>query len=243
MTASVAVFRPDDDRMTRAIELLEELGTEPVPDPMLAVDPTGTLPRTDADYTVLTSKTGVELAARAGWTPPGVVCAIGSSTADCLETHGYPVDIVPETFSSAGMVEALSDRVDGSRVDVARSDHGSPVLTEGLVAAGAYVHETVLYQLTRPPAAGVSTEWAATGEIDAALFTSSLTVEHFLGAAAERDRRGEAIDGLADAVVGTIGTPTRDTAEDAGIEVDVVPERADFETLARTVVERLNERE
>lgn len=243
MTPTVAVFRPDDDRMTRAIELLEELGTEPLPDPMLAVDPAGTTPRADAEYTVLTSKTGVELAAQAKWMPPGAVCAIGSSTADSLETHGYPVDIVPETFTSTGLVDALSDRVEGARVDVARSDHGSPVLTEGLRDAGAYVHETVLYRLTRPPRAGVSTERAATGEIDAALFTSSLTVEHFLAAAAERSLRREAIDGLADAVVGAIGPPTRNTAEDAGIEVDVVPDRADFETLARTVVERRNESE
>lgn len=243
MTATVGVFRPDDDRMTRAIELLEELGTEPIPDPMLAVEPSGTTPKTDADYTVLTSKTGVELAAQAEWTPPGIVCAIGSSTADSLRAHSYPVDVVPGTFTSTGLVDALSDRVDGARVDVARSDHGSPVLTDGLQDAGAYVHETVLYRLTRPPRAGVSTERAATGGIDAALFTSSLTVEHFLAAAAERGVRSEAIDGLADAVVGAIGPPTRNTAEDAGIEVDIVPGRADFKTLARTVAQRMDERE
>lgn len=241
MTASVGVFRPDDERMTRAIELLEELGTEPVPDPMLAVEPTGNAPRDDAEYTVITSKTGVELAAQAAWTPPSVVCAIGSSTADSLRAHGYAVDVVPEQFTSSGLVESLSDRVDGARVDVARSDHGSPVLTDGLEDAGAYVHETVLYQLTRPPNAGVSTERAATGEIDGALFTSSLTVEHFLAAATDRGLVGEAIDGLSDAVVGAIGQPTQQTAEDAGIDVDVVPERAEFETFARTVVERMNE--
>lgn len=241
MTVSVGVFRPDDDRMTRAIELLEELDTDPVPDPMLAPDPTDASPRGDAEYTVLTSKTGVELAAQAGWTPPGTVCAIGSSTADSLRAHGYPVDVVPEQFSSSGLVDVLSDRVDGSRVDVARSDHGSPVLTDGLEDAGAYVHETVLYRLTRPPGSGVSAERAATGEIDAVLFTSSLTVEHFLAAAADRGVRGETIDGLDAAVVGAIGPPTQKTAEDAGIKVDVVPERADFETFARTVVERMNE--
>ncbi len=242
MTVSVGVFRPDDDRLTRAVELLEELGTEPIPDPMLAVESTDAVPRADADYTVLTSKTGVELAAQADWTPSGVVCAIGSSTADSLRAHGYSVDIVPDRFTSSGMVDALSDRVDGARVDVARSDHGSPVLTDGLEDAGAYVHETVLYRLTRPPRSGVSTELAATGGIDAVLFTSSLTVEHFLEAAAERGLQAEAIDGLAGAVVGAIGPPTHQTAEDAGIDVDVVSDRADFETLARTVIERMSER-
>jgi uroporphyrinogen-III synthase len=234
--SAIAVFRPDDDRMTRATDLLEELGVDPVPDPMLAVDPTDAIPRKDADYTILTSKTGVELAAESGWDATGTICAIGDSTAASLREHGYTVDIVPAEFSSRGMVRELADRVDGARCEVARSDHGSSLLTDELANAGAYVHETVLYRLVRPPGAGVSTEHAAAGGVDGALFTSSLTVEHFLEAADERGIRQAAIDGLENAVVGAIGEPTRETAEEVGITVDTVPERAEFETLARTVV-------
>lgn len=235
MTA-IAVFRPDDERMTRAIDLLEELGVDPIADPMLAVEPTGTTPREDAAYTILTSKTGVELAAQSGWNDSGTVCAVGDSTATHLEKHGYTADIVPEEFSSRGLVAALAERVDGARVEVARSDHGASLLTDGLTDAGAYVHETVLYRLTKPPEAGVSIEHATADEIDGAVFTSSLTVEHFLDAADERGVRETAIDALNDAIVGAIGEPTRSTAESAGITVDIVPERAEFETLARTVV-------
>jgi len=234
----VAAFRPDDERLTDAVELLESLGADPVPDPMLAVEPTNVAPRDDAEYAVLTSKTGVELAADAGWNPGnGTVCAIGDSTAAALREAGYDVDVVPEEFSSTGLVESLADEVAGARVEVARSDHGSAVLTDGLEDAGAYVHETVLYRLVRPPESGESAELAAAGDLDAALFTSSLTVEHFLDAAAERGLRDSALEGLNDATVGTIGKPTRETAEAAGIRVDIVPERADFETLACEVVE------
>ena len=234
----VAAFRPDDERLTDAVELLESLGADPVPDPMLAVEPTDAAPRDDAAYAVLTSKTGVELAADAGWNPGnGTVCAIGESTATALREAGYDVDVVPEEFSSTGLVESLADEVAGARVEVARSDHGSAVLTDGLEDAGAYVHETVLYRLVRPPESGESAELAAAGDLDAALFTSSLTVEHFLDAAAERGLRDSALEGLNDATVGTIGKPTRETAEAAGIRVDIVPERADFETLACEVVE------
>lgn len=236
MTA-VAVFRPDDDRMTRAIGLLEELGVDPIADSMLAVEPTGAMPRDDADYTILTSKTGVELAAESGWKDSGVVCAIGDSTAESLDEHGYTADIVPNEFSSRGLVAALEERVDGGRVEVARSDHGSSLLTEGLTDAGAYVHETVLYRLVRPPEAGVSIEH--TTDLDGALFTSSLTVEHFLDAADERGAREATIDQLGNAIVGAIGEPTKETAEAAGIDVDVVPACADFETLARSVVNRI----
>ncbi|WP_255194827.1 uroporphyrinogen-III synthase [Halorarius litoreus] len=236
---AIAAFRPDDERLAAAVELLESLGVEPVADPMLQVAPTGVKPREDADYAILTSKTGVELAADAGWIPTGELCAIGDSTAGQLREHGYEVDVVPETFSSAGLVDRLEAEVEGARVEVARSDHGSDVLLDGLNAAGAYVHETVLYRLTRPPASGESAELAASNELDGALFTSSLTVENFLDAAEERGVREAAVAGLNDAVVGCIGVPTSETAEARGIEVDVVPDEADFEALARAVVARL----
>ncbi|MFB6183293.1 MAG: uroporphyrinogen-III synthase [Haloarculaceae archaeon] len=234
----VAVFRPDDERIDAAVELLDSLGATAVADPMLAVRPTDAVPRRDADYAILTSKTGVELAADVGWTPgDATVCAIGDRTAARLREAGYDVDYVPEEYSSQGLVDGLADRVDGARVEVARSDHGSSVLLDGLEAAGAYVHETILYRLVRPEDAGESATVAAAGDLDAALFTSSLTVEHFLAAAADRGVREAAIEGLAEATVGAIGDPTRETAEDAGIDVDVVPDIADFETLAAAVVE------
>ena len=240
-TPTVAVFRPADDRLAAAVETLESLGVDPLGDPMLAVDPTGARPRADADYTILTSKTGVELAAESGWdageTP---VCAIGQSTAGALEAAGYAVDIVPEEFSSRGLVERLRGEVDGACVEVARSDHGSAVLLEGLEAAGAYCHETVLYRLVRPEGIGESVGQAAAGSLDGALFTSSLTVKHFVETARERGVEADALAGLNGAVVGAIGAPTAETAAAHGIEVDVVPDEADFEQLAVAVVERLD---
>jgi uroporphyrinogen-III synthase len=234
----VAVFRPDDDRLAAAVELLDSLGATPVPDPMLAVEPTGAVPD-EAAYVVLTSRTGAELLADAGWTPDGatLVC-IGPATADAARAAEWTVDLVPEEYSSAGLVDLLGERVAGERVAVARSDHGSDVLLDGLRDAGAEVDETVLYRLVRPEGSGQSTVMAAGGELDGVCFTSSLTVENFLAAAAERGVREEAVAGLADAVVGAIGAPTRTTAEAEGIDVDVVPDRADFEVLAALVVER-----
>jgi uroporphyrinogen-III synthase len=235
----VATFRPDDERLAGAVDLLESLGATPVADPMLAVRPTGETPRSDADYAILTSKTGVELAADADWDPgDATVCAVGDSTAAVLREAGYEVDLVPEEYSSSGLVAALRDRVDGARVEVARSDHGSATLPDGLEAAGAYVHETTLYELARPESAGESAELAAAGDLDAALFTSSLTVAHFLDAAEARGVREAAVEGLSDAVVGALADPPAETAEAAGVAVDVVPENADFDELAATVVER-----
>lgn len=236
----VAVFRPDDDRMREAVELLESLGVAPIADPLLAIEPTGATPQERAHFVVLTSKTGVELLAATDWTPgESTLCCIGEATAAAAREVGWEVDRVPEQYSSTGLVAELGDDVAGRMVAVARSDHGSDVLLDGLRQAGAAVRETVLYRLVRPDDSGHSTELAAGGDLAGALFTSSLTVDHFVEAAAERDVREDAIAGLNDAVVGTIGHPTRETAADYGIAVEVVPTRADFEALARDVVEQL----
>ncbi|GAB7091091.1 uroporphyrinogen-III synthase [Halorubrum luteum] len=236
----VAVFRPDDERIDDAVDLLSKLGAEPVPDPMLAVDPTGATPD-DAQYVVLTSKTGVELAAEAGWEPDGAtLVAIGPATAAAARDAGWTVDIVPAEYTSSGLVERLRGDVDGARIEVARSDHGSDVLLDGLHDAGAVVTETVLYRLTRPDGAGESAQMAADGALDAAAFTSSLTVTHFVEAAAERGVRDAAVAGLHEAVVGAIGPPTAETAAEHGIDVDVIPDDAEFEALAGAVVETLD---
>jgi len=233
----VAAFRPDDERIDAAVDRLVALGATPVADPMLAIEPTEAVPD-DAAHVVFTSKTGVELAADAGWEPGGAtLAAIGPATADRAREAGWTVDVVPEEYSSAGLVDALADAVDGERVEVARSDHGSDVLLDGLAAAGATVHETVLYRLTIPEGAGVSVEAAAAGDLDGAAFTSSLTVDHFLSVAERRGVLDDAVAGLNDAVVGAIGDPTRETAAAAGIDVDVVPAAAEFDRLAAAVVD------
>jgi len=244
--ATVAVFRPDDGRLAAAVDLLESLGAAAVGDPMLATEPTGDLPG-DADYVVLTSTTGVEIVAgeRADgpderWGPgDAAVAAVGETTAEALRERGYDVAVVPEEFSSAGLVDALADRVDGATVELARSDRASGTLPAGLRDAGAEVTETTLYRLTRPPDSGDSVDLAAAGDLDGALFTSSLTVENFLDAAAERGVREAALAGLEDAVVGAIAPGPAETARENGITVDIVPKRADFETMACEVVEEI----
>lgn len=235
---AIAVFRPDDERLERAVNVLEGLGATPVPDPMLAIEPTGALPRRDADVVVFTSSTAADILGDR-WTPgDATVCAIGPSTAAALEQRGIPVAVIPETYDSAGLVDRLADDVDGRRVEIARSDHGSDVLPSGLQAAGAFVHETTLYRLQRPPAAGAAVDRVIEGTLEGLLFTSPLTVEHFIETARERD--GPEPDELfADPIVGAIGEPTAAALRRAGVEPDVMADSAEFDELARAVLAKL----
>jgi uroporphyrinogen-III synthase len=234
---TVGFFRPADEREKRAVEEARELGLEPVSDPLLETFPTGAVPRADADYVVLTSVTGVGIATEDGRDAlkEAVVCAIGPKTADALEKEGVEVGVVPDEYTSSGLVDSLSRRVGGARVEVARSDHGSAELLDGLREAGAYVHETVLYEIRRPDGGGKKTARALRdGSLDAIAFTSSLTVEHLLEALNEE---GIGTESLEQVEVYAIGEPTRETAESFGIEVDGVPDEETFEALLGTAAE------
>lgn len=230
----VAVFRPADERMDRAEELLREEGHDVLRDPLLEPRSTGRTPL-EADYMVFTSLTGVVISVDAevdfGDT---VVCAIGPRTRDALEERGVEVGVLPDEYTSEGLVEALRGEVRGRRVEVARSDHGSQELLVGLNDADAFVHETVLYELMRPEGAGERTvEALADGSLDAVLFTSSLTVEHLLDAAGEAGLEDQVLEALRDVAVGAIGEPTRRTAEMFGVSVNFLPEQQTFESLVR----------
>lgn len=236
----VAAFRPDDGRADEAKRLIEDLGAHAVIDPMVELVPTGSLPNPGSDFVVLTSPAAADMLSQESWDPRGAtVCAVGERTAEALREVGYRVGVVPNEYTSRGLVAALAGRVTGRSVEVARSDHGNPVLLEGLESAGGIVTETVLYELRRPAKAGHSTVSLADGELDAVLFTSTLTVEHFLESAAERGIEDDVRSRLSSVIVGAIGAPTKRAAEERDIPVDIVPASVSFVRLAKAVVEHL----
>lgn len=236
----IATFRPPDERAERARSTLLRLGAEALIDPMVVPEPTGALPREDADVVILTSSTSAGILEEAGWRPGDAdVVAIGPNTAAALDAIGIEVELVPDTYSSSGLVEALRNAVDGRLVEVARSDHGSHTLVEGLWSNGAYVHQTVLYELRRPTAAGASIDGVLAGEVDGLAFTSSLTVEHFLAVAADRGVTETIRETLDDVAIGAIGHPTAETAEEHDLTVDVVPHDATFPALAEALIAHL----
>lgn len=237
----VAIFRPSDDRTERAVSTLDGIGLAAVVDPMVEPEPTGAVPRSDAEVTVFTSSTAASILADRSWSPADTeVAAIGPRTATALTDIGIDVDHVPDRYESSGLVECLEPNARGQRIEVARSDHGSETLLTGLHDAGAYVHETVLYRLERPADAGTSVEALGAGTLDALAFSSSLTVRHFMALAQDRLDDATRRSALDEVVVGAIGQPTATTARDHGLAVDVIAPEATFDALARAIVDTLH---
>jgi uroporphyrinogen III methyltransferase/synthase len=74
---------------------------------------------------------------------------IGPSTADALARYHLRADLMPRTFRSEDLAEAMRPRVAGRRILLARADRGRDVLPERLremaevVQVACYMHEDV----------------------------------------------------------------------------------------------------
>jgi len=252
----VAVTRPARF-LPAAEEYLRSRGLEAVPVPMMEM-----VPRRDGaidsfierlgagqvDVMILTSQNGLKfLLERLGGDVEhflgllnGVeVVAIGPKTKKALEEHCIFARSVPSTYSSEGIVKEFS--FPKKHVEVLRSDHGNPVLIEGLEAGGALVTETILYDIV--PLDGKEQEEfvkeALAGRIDAFTFTSTMAAKSLLMRAEAMGVLSELKRAINAKKVAVIGNPTAEFLGNNGIRVDVVPERFTFEDMIEALAKVL----
>ena len=215
-------------------DLLIEEGAEPVELPVLEVGPPPSWGPLDAaiarlgtySWVVFTSVHGVEffymrlraqgMDARAF---SGVkVAAIGEATAGALEAHGIRPDLVPEDFSSGGLLATFKGR---GRADdrflLPRALDVPDDLETGLKKLGAEVDQVAVYRSFLPEEINEDIrDRILRGEIDIFTFTSSSTVRHLLEVLGEKGT--EAINR---ATVACIGPMTARTAQEFDLRVDV----------------------
>ena len=241
------------DRLDESVARAREAGFETIAASPLSIVPNDT-PEVDeligemslgkVSYVVITSSTGVSsLLALAKRREADIVAllnrctlvAIGPATAKAMRAEGIRVDLMPDEYTSTGLVELLSCRgVEGKRVYLLRSDHGERILVTGLQDAGASVKELAIYRLV-PCADGEELEKmvreALAGNIDAFAFSSAMTAATFLRAAERLGAGEETIRMLNDRTVSAMGPPTRRKLESMGIRVGAMPEHATFESM------------
>lgn len=140
------------------------------------------------DWVVLTSVNGVEQvfarleeAGRDARAFAGVrIAAIGSATADALRAHGLTADLLPESYTTASLAEAMTQTQDmkSRRVLLARSEQAGDEPAVSLADAGAVLEEVAAYRTCpsdalRPDVA----EALRKGRCDWITFTSASTVD------------------------------------------------------------------
>jgi uroporphyrinogen III methyltransferase/synthase len=211
---------------------LRSLGAIPLAFPAIAVEPLEDTAALDSalrelrryDWIAFTSQNGVravldrlhtlslDLRALAGIR----IVAIGPATASALRERGLRADLLPDTFSSEGVAQAMQESgAAGSRVLLVQPDIAPPALEEGLSAAGMQVTRVAAYRTVAGDGRRADLDRLLAGGLDAVTFTSSSTVAHLL----------DVLDGdttqLEGALIASIGPITSATARDRGLRVDV----------------------
>ncbi|MCL7415218.1 MAG: uroporphyrinogen-III synthase [ANME-2 cluster archaeon] len=171
--------------------------------------------------------------------------AIGPKTREAAVEQGIEISFMPESYSSEGLVDAISKDVQGKLVDIARSSHGAPVLVEGLKSTGAEVFETQVYEIARPARSKAQEELIrgiVEQTVDAVVFTSSMMVQYFLEMASEVGQRDQVIEMLngEGMVVAAIGHPTANTLNRYKIQVNIISNEYTFNALINKVKKEFN---
>jgi uroporphyrinogen-III synthase len=158
-----------------------------------------------------------------------VVVAVGPKTAKELETNGIHVDLVPEKYTSEGILQCLQQRhVEGKTIFIPRTSEAPPELGEKLRTMGNRVEEIHVYHSELPTDDVLAEKFVkdlAEGKTDAILFTSSLGVRNFfemLKHVISEEKLKHLIE--KNIVTVAIGPTTAKTLAEAGVKVDVMPQ-------------------
>jgi uroporphyrinogen-III synthase len=178
------------------------------------------------------------------------VVARGPKPVAALKELGVPVAIaVPEPNTWRDLLLALDEKsraapLKGRRVAVQEYGATNSELLAGLRERGALVTRVPVYQWALPqdtaPLRG-AVEAIVRGEIDLALFTTSVQVAHLLQIAREMKCEQELHRAFARIVIGSIGPITSEELREHGFTPDFEPEHPKMGFLVNAAAERASE--
>ncbi len=156
-----------------------------------------------------------------------VIVSRGPKPVSILRDLGArPQIVVPEPNTWKEVVDAIASRPERR---IAVQEYGRPnvKMIAALEALGATVTPFAIYRWDLPADLGPLCEAArrlAAHEVDVALFTSSIQLDHLFEIAREQRIEAEVCDALAnDVVIASVGPIMTEALESAGIPVDIMP--------------------
>ncbi len=175
------------------------------------------------------------------------IVARGPKPVAALKEMGVPVTLaVPEPNTWRELLAALDGHRDtlplgGKRVAV--QEYGAPnlELLAGLTERGAKVTPVPVYEWGLPENTAPLRQAAAAlagGEIDVALFTTSVQVVHLLKIAGEMNLQEDMRQAFAQILVGSIGPVTSEELRAHGIAADFEPSHPKMGILVNEVAQR-----
>ncbi|MFZ0510529.1 MAG: uroporphyrinogen-III synthase, partial [Candidatus Nitrosopolaris sp.] len=114
----------------------------------------------------------------------GIVAAIGPKTKQRLVDHGIGVKMVPEAYSSVGLVELFSkiEKPNGKKITIPRSEASNEFVEKALSALNMVVNVIFLYTVRTADISHIWKDFVLLLEqkrVDAIVFTSASNVRSF----------------------------------------------------------------
>jgi uroporphyrinogen-III synthase len=175
------------------------------------------------------------------------IAARGPKPVAALREIGLtPWAIAPEPNTWRELLAALDAKsaefsLVGTRVAVQEYGASNKQLLDGLGSRGAAVTSVRVYRYALPEDVEPLKEAArsvAAGQVDVALFTTSMQVVHLLEIARRQNVEESVRDGLRSMAVASIGPTTSEELREHGIAVDIEASRPKMGLLVRDAAER-----
>ena len=206
------------------------------------------------DWLVCMSSTGVDafldaLNHHSNGLPGGAeqprVIAVGPMTSEALIRHGVQSAVVPEKYSSGGILDYFSkSELKGRRVVLIRSSAADDHLSVSLTSRGAFVETITVYRSTVPTNVESVLDFLdglEKGQFQAVLFTSAASASNIFSIAERGNPRSHLIRLMSSTLAGAIGPATGERLRELGLD-PMMPGRYLIEDAIAELVRKAEER-
>ena len=161
------------------------------------------------------------------------VAAIGPATVEALKIRGITADLIPEDYSSDGLITAFANLGESpKRVLAFKSDIGRESVMQRLTELGAKVDMVSAYRTVAAEESADHAKAAYREGVNITTFTSSSTVNNLV------KMLDTDIDAINSGLVACIGPITAETARKHGINVDIVPRQHTIDGMLDAIQDR-----
>lgn len=164
------------------------------------------------------------------------IAAVGPATKEALRKYGITAEKLPDRYQAEGLFDTFGDNLQsGQQVLMPRGNLARPWLSDVLKDRGLQVTEAMMYETV--PTQEEDDELLnliEKGCIHAVTFTSSSTVTNFISVL-KRMGLTDPIQALGNVTVACIGPVTAKTAQDAGLNVNILAEEATIDSLVQGI--------
>ncbi|MBF0327794.1 MAG: uroporphyrinogen-III C-methyltransferase [Nitrospirae bacterium] len=166
------------------------------------------------------------------------ICAIGSKTAELINSYALKVDLIPDEFNAEGLITAFSqqstavDSLKGMKFLLPRAETARKIFPQKARELGAEIDVPTAYRTVKPEKHGKRLiRFLKEGRISIATFTSAATFNNFT------DMLGQdVVEFLKHSAIAVIGPVTAKAVEKSGLKVSIMPETATINAMVEKII-------